>query len=126
MDLTVEYSAEELSPNKNGQIQTFDNLLNRIQAYFMSKDGRDSRMNESSTITINEILPVGLKVETRRRTRDLYIRQVTVYDAYSNIVTREVDDGKIGGYNSGKSEEFKHSFGFTPSPGIKNYIGYFT
>lgn len=130
MVFRVEYSAEELSTNRYGsRIQTLVNLLDSIKAYFLSQNGRDTRMIEGSTIIINEILPGGSRVETRMRTRDLYIRQVTVYDENSNVVTHEVDNGIIGGYNRGttlipiqyytrRSEELSRTFGLNLSPGI--------
>ena len=98
----VEVIYEDLNEKKisyGSTIKAFVNLRRKLLDYLISKDGQRARENKDSIVTIIEKLHDGSKVETRMRTRDLYIRQVKVYDSNQNIIIEEVEDGKIGGYN---------------------------
>lgn len=93
------YTLEELSAMNIGcELKTFVELQDLLESYLKSEDGQKARERSDSYIIIKEKLPDGSLVESRMRTNDLYIREVTVYDENGNEIFRETDDGDIGVY----------------------------
>ena len=82
-------------------IKAFVKLQDELVDYFKSTNGQAARQNGTSVVIIDEILHDGSRIETRIRTKDLYVVQVTVYKLNKDIFVQEVNDGVICDYNKG-------------------------
>ena len=104
---TFQVKYEVLNPNAKCHIEygstltAFVELQDKLVKYYDSEKGRQSRQSNNKVLIINEILHDGSRIETRMRTRDLYVLQVAVFNSNNNLIVQEVDDGVIGGYNRG-------------------------